>query len=151
VMDLSWSLNLKSGVCFVLGADDANLHYQMLTHLRGGSQLLIANGFFSKCCHVNACGAFKLKTDPLGLHTPVCVPRSIEALCELCPPSGSCSSTNTYAFKSDSQLRQIDQFGGAYFRDHQLKSIHVPRLVLTIGKACFESIMIKSLTFETGS
>jgi hypothetical protein len=32
-----------------------------------------------------------------------------------------------------------------------VKSIHIPRSVLTIGKACFEFTTIESLTFEPGS
>jgi hypothetical protein len=48
--------------------------------------------------------------------------------------------------------RSVDSHRQAlFFGSDPVKSIHIPRSVLTIGKACFEFTTIESLTFEPGS
>jgi hypothetical protein len=81
-----------------------------------------------------------------GLRESVTIPRTIEEIHRECFIGHS--SLLSVSFESGSQLRRIRSQA---FRSCQVKSIVIPRGVVTLGRCCFQRSQLESIRFEDGS
>jgi hypothetical protein len=78
----------------------------------------------------------------------ICIPSSVEKICEYC--FNGCNSLSTITFESDSKLSCIE--GSAFSNCSSLSSICIPSSVEKICESCFKGCnSISTITFESDS